>query len=95
MIAEPPIIKKQWTYAEVSQFEDNGRYEIHNGKLFKLPSPTLTHQRILGRLLFSLATWADTHGGRVFLSPLDLYISETELFIPDLTFYTRESLENP
>lgn len=95
MIAEPPIAKKQWTYEEVAQFDNEARFEIHDGELFEMPSPNLNHQRIIFRLATFLAEWAKTNGGEPFVSPIDLYVSSTKYYIPDLVFYTRESLNNP
>ena len=95
MIAEPIVSPKQWTYAEVAQFEDDARFEIHDGALFERPSPTWNHQHIIGFLYRLLMAWADQNGGVAFVSPIDLYVSERKYFIPDLLFYSAASLQNP
>lgn len=94
MIAEPIAERKQWTYAEVAQFEDDARVEIHDGALFEMPSPTWNHQHIIGFLYRLLMAWADQNGGVAFVSPIDLYVSERKYYIPDLVFYLQSTLDS-
>lgn len=43
---------RRWTYDEFARLPDDGnRYEIIAGELFATQTPTLTHQRIVTRLL--------------------------------------------
>lgn len=84
---------KIWTYDEASALPDGARFEIYNGALFKMPSPNLKHQNIVGLLYAFLLVWKAQNGGRIFLSPVDLYVSSTKYFIPDVVFYTRETTE--
>lgn len=100
MIAEPQLralargIEKHWTAAEVAALDDGVRRELYDGEIFEMPSPTLIHQNIILNLAFLFKLWAQTHGGRAFLSPFDLFVSASRYYIPDLCFFTAQNLEN-
>lgn len=100
MIAEPQTInpvrelEKIWTTEEVAALDDGVRRELHDGEIFEMPSPTLIHQNIILNLAFFFKVWAQTHGGRAFLSPFDLFVSATRYYIPDICFFTAQNLEN-
>ena len=94
MIAKPQITRKIWTYDEVRAINDDVRRELHDGEVFEMPSPTYNHQRIVTRLAGFLNNWAQQHGGgEATACPLDLYISETTYYIPDLVFYSGTQTE--
>lgn len=96
MIAEPLTTRKTktWTYDEVRAIDDDVRRELHDGEIYEMPSPTYNHQRIVTRLAEFLNVWARTHsGGEATVSPLDMYVSETTYYIPDLIFYSGEQME--
>lgn len=102
MIAEPqtltvtsraPELERIWTSAAVAALDDGVRRELYDGEIFEMPSPTLIHQNIVGRLYLALMIWAQTHGGRAFLSPFDLFVSASRYYIPDLCFFTAGNLE--
>lgn len=97
MIAEPPVLTparglERWTAEEVAALDDGVRRELYDGEIFEMPSPTLIHQNIVGRLYLALMVWAQTHGGRAFLSPFDLFVSASRYYIPDLCFFSAQNL---
>lgn len=93
MIAEAPIYTpKEWTYDEVSAIEDDVRRELVDGEIIEMPSPTLNHQNIILRLALLFSLWARQHGGKAFISPLDLYVSPGRYFIPDFLFYSAAQM---
>jgi Uma2 family endonuclease len=96
MIAEPITqTRKIWTYDEVAPYEIDGvRRELHDGEIYEMPSPTLLHQTIVGQLYFFLRVWAQQNGGKPIVSPIDLYVSSTRYYIPDLVFYSAQTLQN-
>ena len=102
MIAEPITKRKIWTYDEVRAIDDDVRRELHNGEIYEMhegehcemPSPNLKHQSIILQLAIRLTEWARAHGGKAFLSPIDLYVSQTEYYIPDLVFYSGEQMQS-
>lgn len=77
------------TYADFLQFPDDGkRHEIIDGVHYVTPSPNLGHQELVGRLYLAIGTFLSTrrHLGRVFLSPLDVVMSNYDVVEPDLLF---------
>ena len=98
MIAEPlttPLTtRRTWTYDEVCDINDDVQRELHDGEIFAMPSPTLNHQDIILNLAFLLKLWARQHGGKAYLSPVDLYVSPNEYYIPDLVFYSAAQMQN-
>lgn len=69
---------------------DGKRYEILDGGLHVSPSPRTTHQRVLQKLWSIL----DQHVGQrklgeVFLAPLDVLLSDTDIVQPDIVFVAR------
>jgi Uma2 family endonuclease len=48
------------------------RYELIEGRLVVMPSPTLDHQDVLGRIYLALIAVQDTQGGRAILAPADV-----------------------
>jgi len=93
MAAEPiSIARPVWTVEDLAFFDDDVRRELDDGVIFQMPSPTLKHQDLVGRLYLFLMQWIAQNGGKAFLSPIDLVLSPTRVFIPDLVFYSAEKV---
>ena len=81
--------RKKLTYADFLLFPDDGkRHELIDGVHYVTPAPNLGHQELLGRLFVAIANFLSTrrHLGRVFLSPLDVVMSDYDVVEPDLLF---------
>jgi Uma2 family endonuclease len=76
------------TYDDFVLFPDDGmRHELIDGEHYVTPSPNLIHQTILGNLYLVIASWLETSPiGHVYLSPLDVVISQFDVVEPDLLF---------
>lgn len=93
-VAESLAPAKAWTYDDLAQLHDEKRYEIYDGELFEMPSPTIRHQQIVGLLYVLLRAWAQaSNAGKLYLSPTDLRLSSGRTVIPDLMFARRERFE--
>lgn len=77
-----------WTYEDYLDFPDDGkRYEIVGGEVFVTPAPNIRHQDIVGWLFVRLYEHVERHGGgRVFVAPLDVVLSSTDVVEPDIVF---------
>jgi Uma2 family endonuclease len=65
--------------------EDRQRHEIIDGEHWVNPAPTTRHQRVLLRLARRLAgQFETTDAGEVFVSPIDVQLSEHDIVQPDL-----------
>ena len=66
--------------------------ELIDGDLIIMAaSPTPLHQRVSARLGFALYSFVQEHGlGEVLSAPLDVFLTETNAFQPDLLFVSNE-----
>lgn len=88
-------VQTKLTYADYLRTADDERYELLDGELFRFPSPREIHQYILGRLFLRLGTFIYGRNlGRVYCSPFDVVLSDTDVVQPDLLFVSsgRESI---
>ena len=81
------------TYAEYAGLPETGRrYELHEGRLTVVPSPSSKHQIVLGNLFERLHAYVRVHQlGRVFSAPIDLILSQESVCQPDLLFLPQEN----
>ena len=82
---------RKLTYEDYAKMPDDERYELLDGELVFMPSPTVIHQRLLRRLLIALSMWADELLlGEVHVSPLDVVLADTVVVQPDIMFISNE-----
>lgn len=57
------------------------------------PAPTPRHQLASAELSYAMMTYLKKHGvGRLIPAPIDVYLSETDVYQPDLLIIARERL---
>jgi Uma2 family endonuclease len=80
------------TYDDFVQFpDDRKRHEIIDGEHYVTPSPRPRHQVILGNLHLVIASWLEANPiGRLYLSPLDVVMSNVDVVEPDLLYLSNE-----
>jgi Uma2 family endonuclease len=76
------------TYDDYAAMPNDGkRYELHEGELSVIPTPTTLHQETLGNLLVILAPHVRATGrGEIMLSPFDCIMSNITVVQPDLIY---------
>ncbi|MXY46704.1 MAG: Uma2 family endonuclease [Chloroflexi bacterium] len=73
--------------------EDEKRYELIGGELYMAPAPTWEHQESIGNLVSMLRDFVRANGlGRVVASPIDVFLSDTDVFQPDIVFISNDRL---
>ena len=86
-------IAKRWTYEEYCRLTPEShdeRYEIDDGDLVPMPSPTISHQDCVLNLATIMRAYAHEHdAGRVFVSPLDVIFEEYNTAQPDVIFVSK------
>lgn len=87
--------KKVLTYDDYAALTppDSSNYELHNGKIIYMPSPTPRHQDVamnLSARMFLHASNKDL--GKVFQAPLDTKFDEINTFQPDILFISKNHL---
>jgi Uma2 family endonuclease len=85
--------KKVYTYEDwVKLPEDSWGYEIINGELTKSPSPMTNHQRVVANIAFELQVYLrSTQQGELIFAPMDVVLSNTNIFQPDILFISNEN----
>lgn len=80
--------QRKLRYDDYARFPDDGRrWELIGGEAFMVPSPTTGYQDIILTLARRIADHLDQHGGgRVFVAPLDVLLSDHDVVQPDIVF---------
>jgi Uma2 family endonuclease len=84
---------KQYTYEDMLRLtpRDSGNYELHDGKIFFMPSPLVPHQIASSNLHIELGAFAKRNKlGRVLAAPMDVRFTENDIVQPDLMFIANE-----
>ena len=67
-------------------------YQLIEGDLVMAPSPSTSHQDIAGRLYRIIGNFLETHPiGRIFIAPLDVHLTDLNVYQPDLVFVRKEN----
>lgn len=87
-------VSKPFTYRDYLKLpeEPGYRFEVLNGLLIKDPSPTVRHQRVIGKLYLLLANHFRHIKGEIFLSPLDVTFGELTVVQPDILYVSGEQM---
>ena len=80
--------RKTYTVEDyLAMADEYPRYELLEGELIEIVSPTSRHQRILQRLFRKLDEHCQAHGlGEVFVAPLDVILAPNLAVQPDILF---------
>ena len=88
-----PKPKTKLTYEDYAKTPDDERWELIDGELFRMPSPNVAHQRTSGRLVLRLAPFVEERDlGEVFVAPMDVVLSDSDVVEPDMLFISSERL---
>jgi len=72
---------------------DDKRYELIDGELILAPSPVPQHQIIAGNLFSILDSFVRSQElGRLLYAPMDVVLSEHDVFQPDILFISKNRL---
>jgi len=81
---------RSYTYADYLTWEGKERYQLINGEVFQMASPSVIHQAILMGLSSKFDNWLQGKPCKVFASPLDVRLfpkkdkSDKTVVQPDL-----------
>lgn len=80
------------TYEDLASLpEDGRRHELIDGVHHVTPAPSTRHQRILGSLFWQIRSYLEGRPvGEVFLAPVDVVLTESDVVEPDLVYVSRE-----
>ncbi len=81
----------KFTVKDYMSIQDDKRYELIEGELVVVPSPSLDHQRMVTRLWASLSEFVgERRLGEVLVAPLDIVLSDYDVLQPDVMFVSTE-----
>ena len=94
LAVRPPAGEIILTYDDYAALPNDGkRYEIIEGDIFVSPAPRPKHQKAIGNLHIILGLYLQDHPiGDLYLAPIDLILSFTNIAQPDLLFLRNEKL---
>lgn len=85
--------KTSYTRRDYAALPEGAPYQLIEGKLVMSPAPTVFHQLIIGNLHGPMRSFVTRHRlGMVILSPVDVYLNDTNAFQPDLVFVSNERM---
>ena len=88
-------VKAKLTYADYLEMSDDERYELLNGDLFLSPSPSELHQYLLSVLHLRIGSFArDRNLGKVYFSPFDVVLSDTDVVQRICCFISSDRLKS-
>ncbi|MDP9342552.1 MAG: Uma2 family endonuclease [Actinomycetota bacterium] len=81
------------TYEDLRGFpEDNLRRELIDGELIVTAAPSTRHQDAVLQLGARLLAYANDWGGKVYVAPTDVFLTETNVVEPDVLFVRPENV---
>jgi len=85
MVVQP---RSRLTYEDYVLIPDDGRrHELIDGEEYVNPAPSTRHQEVTALIHHDIYDHLKRHGGgRVFIAPYDVILSEADVVQPDVTF---------
>lgn len=92
-VASGVISPRPFTYAMLCRMpeEEGVRYEIYDGQLVVMPSPSNEHQSVVLNLAVILRQWVRQRAlGQVLISPMDVVLERQSVCQPDVMFIAKQ-----
>ncbi len=87
--------KVYFTYDDIKhlpEYPEGPLIELYKGDLFMAPSPSTKHQQISLNLSVAISILVEAKDlGSLFTAPIDVILSEKNVFVPDLVFIKTEN----
>jgi Uma2 family endonuclease len=89
---KPDSPARRMTYADyLAMPEDGRRYEILDGELVEMSSPTTRHQRVLWNLIIAIDRVVRGQGhGLALAAPCDVVLAQHQVVQPDILYVSEE-----
>ncbi len=93
MVTNPQVRLTVRDYLSIPD-DDENRYELIDGELYMAPAPSWGHQDTVGNIYVALREFVHTDGlGRVTIALIDVYLSDEDVFQPDIIYISIERLD--
>lgn len=82
---------KRYTYKDYEKLPEGAPYQLIGGELIMTPSPVPYHQIVSRNIGFELLKFNEQKNlGEIFFAPMDVFLSETETYQPDIIFISKD-----
>lgn len=87
---------RHFTISDYRSLPEGGpRYQLIRGSLVMAPAPNRYHQDIVRNLVLGVGAWVEAHDlGKLYVAPFDVYLTEIDVYQPDLAFFSTERLHH-
>jgi Uma2 family endonuclease len=86
--------ERQITYDDYVTFPDEPRLEIIEGEAYVVPGSNTRHQEVAGRFFLRLGMFVEKNGGgKVFIPPFDVVLSDIDVVQPDIIFIADDVMD--
>lgn len=83
-------VQRRVSFTDLQQWPDDGRrYELYDGEVWVIPAPLPRHQRVAFKVSMVLDEYERATGGLMFVSPIDIVLSEHNVVQPDIVFFKK------
>ena len=85
--------EKHSTVRDFERLPEGSPYQLIAGEIIMSPSPTFFHQDIILNITDRLSPFIRKNNlGKIVLSPMDVYLTEEDVYQPDLIFIRKENV---
>lgn len=88
---DAPLVSPKASWTDYQSWDDDRRWEIIDGHPYAMTAPRVSHQMVCGELHALLHAHFKGRNCRVFLSPIDVRLSEHDVVQPDLVIVCDRS----
>jgi len=93
MLDDIPL-KESYTYEDYAKLPEGAPYQLIGGEFVMTLSPTPYHQEISQKLEFRILSYIEKNNlGRLYHALLDVFLSDSDVYQPDIMFISRKRLQ--
>jgi len=86
--------KRTLTYTDYEKLPEGAPYQLIGGELVMTPAPVPYHQMVSRNIGFELLLFVRGKNlGEVLYAPIDVFLSDTETYQPDIIYISKERLD--
>jgi Uma2 family endonuclease len=91
MAVQPKIRISAEEFYELEAYKNDKLIQLIDGEVVISVPPIPKHQEIVGEVLYLLMTHAKQHGGKVYTSPIEVFLDKENIFEPDVLYIKPDS----
>ncbi|MCX8009543.1 MAG: Uma2 family endonuclease [Ignavibacteria bacterium] len=86
-------IKKKYTFEDYEKLPEGSPFQLIDGELIITPAPIPYHQQLCKKIFIELSKYVEREKiGELLFSPIDVFLSESETYQPDIIFISNDRL---